>query len=161
MLTLPLIAVSAAAFAGDRKYYVLPPAEYDHPYKGQLTWQMARDQQQVRDICPESKFALGALACSLRYPNSCMIVIVRDDEIKKAGFPPDLIKRHEIGHCNGWSSDHKGARPWQDWADPAMAKRANVPLPRLRPVVAEPRKETVATIPPAPPRTLSEILFER
>jgi hypothetical protein len=119
LLTLALIAVSAAAFAGDRRYYVLPPVEYDHPYRGQLVWQLARDQQQIRDACPHIKvWGLGALACSFQYPNnSCLIVIVYDDEIKKAGFPPDVIKRHEVGHCNGWDADHKGARPWQDWVE--------------------------------------------
>ena len=158
LLTLPLIAVSAAAFAGDRKYYVLPPVEYDHPYKGgRLTWQMARDQQQVRDACPESKFSIGALACTFRYANSC-IVIVSDDEIKKAGFPPDLIRRHEIGHCNGWPSNHPGSRPWQDWAEPAP------PAPAAKPWLSDPniwRETNAVPLPPTKPRSLSEILFGR
>jgi hypothetical protein len=40
-----------------------------------------------------------------------------DDVITKAGFPPELIKRHEIAHCNGWPGDHRDARVFEDWAE--------------------------------------------
>jgi hypothetical protein len=160
LLTLALIAVSAGAFAGDRKYYVLPPVEYDHKYPGQLVWQLARDQQQIRDACPHIKYwGLGALACSFQYPNnSCLIVILYDDDIKKAGFPPDVIKRHEIGRCNGWDADHTGARPWQDWAEAAP------PAPAAKPWLSDPniwRETNAVPLPPTKPRSLSEILFGR
>ena len=40
----------------------------------------------------------------------CTIHIVDDKVIRAAGYEPDVIRRHEIGHCNGWPADHRGAR---------------------------------------------------
>ena len=40
----------------------------------------------------------------------CAIVKVSDDQIRAAGYDPEVFMRHELGHCNGWGSDHKGAR---------------------------------------------------
>ena len=33
-----------------------------------------------------------------------------DKTIKAVGVIPAVVFRHEQGHCNGWGSDHKGAR---------------------------------------------------
>jgi hypothetical protein len=118
LLTLALAAAPAAA---EPRLLILAPPEYDHPYKGTLTWQMAHDQQQVRDACPKVAFKLGvALACSLRWEkeNACLIVLAPEEDMKKAGLPLEMIKRHEIAHCNGWPADHKGALPFEDWAVP-------------------------------------------
>jgi hypothetical protein len=30
--------------------------------------------------------------------------------VRAAGHDPDIILRHEIGHCNGWGPNHEGAR---------------------------------------------------
>jgi hypothetical protein len=45
----------------------------------------------------------------------CRIIIANDDllhdRVKALGFWDfEIILRHEIGHCNGWDGDHKGAR---------------------------------------------------
>jgi hypothetical protein len=116
--TLALVATSASAHAEAPTWYVLPPPEYDHPYtKGQLTVVTAKDQQEVRDKCQRQlQPGRGARLLHSR-PARVPRGSAPDDEIKRAGFVPDLIKRHEIGHCNGWPADHKGARPWQDWAE--------------------------------------------
>ena len=117
---LALIVTSAAAHAEPHTYYLIPPAEYDRPYKGELVVQIARDEDHVRELCPRAVFSprTGALGCMKTRTEDvyCRIVMAPDDVIKAAGFPPELVKRHEIGHCNGWPADHKGARAWQDWA---------------------------------------------
>jgi hypothetical protein len=79
---------------------------------GNLAIWPVKTQQQVRDACPNAKFNLGhALACAWRFPGgeTCWIVMVPDDQIKAAGLPVELVKRHEIAHCNGWPGDHRGA----------------------------------------------------
>jgi hypothetical protein len=106
---------------------------------GNLAIWPVKTQQQVRDACPNAKFNLGhALACAWRFPGgeTCWIVMVPDDQIKAAGLPVELVKRHEIAHCNGWPGDHRGARPFVDWAEvedpPATAKPAKqYPLNKL------------------------------
>jgi hypothetical protein len=34
-----------------------------------------------------------------------------DELIKAAEWTAEIVRRHEIGHCNGFPSDHRGARP--------------------------------------------------
>jgi hypothetical protein len=50
------------------------------------------------------------LACSYKAGTTCKIIIAADAIIRMNGFDPDLVYRHEIGHCHGWPADHKGAR---------------------------------------------------
>jgi hypothetical protein len=50
---------------------------------------------------PGSKFTLGiALACSRLNIAGCWLVIASEDVVA-AGQVPELVKRHEIAHCNG------------------------------------------------------------
>jgi len=90
---------------------LLPPEEFDHPFDGTVSvWIVTQDHIR-RHHCPRAKFSMGvALACSQKIAGTCYIFKVPDDEIKQIGFDPDIVMRHEIGHCNGWGSDHKGAR---------------------------------------------------
>jgi hypothetical protein len=86
----------------------LPPPEFDHEYKGQMIVTKWNDYSLIRLICKDIP---TAIACSYRVHNSvtgkdisCLIMLgpmVHDD--KRA-------LQHEIGHCNGWGSDHAGAR---------------------------------------------------
>jgi hypothetical protein len=96
-----------------------PPEHYDHPYNGPLVVTVARDETHVRELCPSAKFTLGvALGCSVRHvTEGCWVVLAPEAVISAAGFPPELVKRHEIAHCNGWPADHRGARPFVDWAE--------------------------------------------
>jgi hypothetical protein len=94
---------------------VLPPAEYDHPYKGVLKIKTVRD---VRAACPDLPplpFGRQYRGCAMRVRNVvpspyCTIYLLSDAEIRKSGSTRELTLRHEIGHCNGWSKDHKGGR---------------------------------------------------
>jgi hypothetical protein len=87
----------------------MPPAEFDHAYTGKKLTVLKEDNYAfIRYVCRDNP---TAIACSYRiYDNvsdetlSCLIMLgpmAHDD--------PQVL-RHEIGHCNGWPSDHPGAR---------------------------------------------------
>jgi hypothetical protein len=86
----------------------LPPAEFDHEYKGQLIITKWNDYSLIQMICKETT---NAIACSYRTydsisgkPISCLIMLgpLAHDNAR--------VLQHEIGHCNGWSNKHEGAR---------------------------------------------------
>jgi hypothetical protein len=111
-----LMLIAAPASAGEQLRLV-PPKEYDHAYDGHLEIVPAHNQNHVRELCPGSNFSMGeALACAHIRPGSCRIVMAHDDVIRAAGLPPDLVRHHELAHCNGWPGDHRGARPYEEWA---------------------------------------------
>jgi hypothetical protein len=100
-LALALIVTPAAA---QTLMGVLPPVEYDHPFAGELTVFRAKDQAQVRAMCPDSKFPpIGALGCSILQPGGkqCRVILAPDADIVATGYTTEIVKRHEIGHCNG------------------------------------------------------------
>jgi hypothetical protein len=117
-LALALIVTPAATGARAEGPRLVPPKEYDRPFSGTVIVVPARDQKHVREMCPRAAFNPGfpALACAYLEATVCRIVMAPDADIKAAGFPPELVKRHEIGHCNGWPADHWGALPYEEWA---------------------------------------------
>jgi hypothetical protein len=55
----------------------------------------------------------SSIGCSINVgPDGCLIVIVGDAVLARKLLSFEIIKRHEIGHCNGWGDDHAGARIW-------------------------------------------------
>jgi hypothetical protein len=88
--------------------YVLPPTEYDHDYDKPLGTTRAKSLELVRQLC-NRRLSQG-LGCAHRFPTGCWIIMASDELIQAAGWEPDIVRRHEIGHCNGWPEDHKGAR---------------------------------------------------
>lgn len=106
----------------EARKYILPPVKFDKPpFDGvDVTEQVVKSRAEIRKRCPDVKFEPGSdLACSniLRFYNGavvtkvfCTIHIVDDEVIRAAGYEPVNIRRHEIGHCNGWPADHRGAR---------------------------------------------------
>jgi hypothetical protein len=121
MRTAIALALALAATASNAQpLQLMPPHEYDHPYTGaNLEMVMARDQAQVRELCPRAVFSdyIGALACSMRLDaNNCRIII-SPAAIKARGLPLDVVLRHETAHCNGWPADHKGALFYDEWAE--------------------------------------------
>jgi hypothetical protein len=88
----------------------LPPTQYDYPYGGRLNVTTMASQEAVRERCPSTRGLPVALACSRHNVTNCWIVIADDATITAAGVNPTIVRRHEIGHCNGWPSDHAGAR---------------------------------------------------
>jgi hypothetical protein len=85
---------AAAAAAGER---LNPPKEFDHPFAGELIVVTARDQDEVRRLCPRTKFPpMGALGCTPEIEPArrwCRIVLAPDADIIKVGFPPDRPPR--------------------------------------------------------------------
>jgi hypothetical protein len=112
---------------------ILPLAEYDHYYEGDLTIKMVATLEELRAICQMDQPQL--LACTLRNLNSCVIVLVNDEVMRKRSWTTGMLLRHEMGHCNGWPGDHPGERaiswPTTHWAP--EAQRVKIPLPVERP----------------------------
>src|SRR5262249_26439165 len=50
------------------------------------------------------------IACAWPRGASCEIVMLADDEIIKAGYFPQIVRRHEESHCGGWPKNHPGQR---------------------------------------------------
>src|SRR5262245_40175826 len=90
---------------------VLPPPHYDLPYYGKLII-VRESEERMKQLCPKSMFPV-TVACSVRYNDgkACLIVIGDDKLISRLPWPYQAYLRHEIGHCNGWPADHRGARP--------------------------------------------------
>jgi hypothetical protein len=125
--------------------HILPPLEYDYPYEGKLTIQRVNTVAELQDACNVTKWLLG---CSRPGATSCHIVLVADDVIRKWGWTPELMMRHEMGHCNGWPGDHRGQRPhWEPAGKPRSVKTVKPetpPAPRpgidaqvMQPVIRE------------------------
>lgn len=101
-----------------RSANILPPLEYDYPYQGKLTVDRVDTIEKLQEVCGISKWALG---CSWARGASCRIVLVADDVIRQWGWTPELMMRHEHGHCNGWGGDHAGQRPyWEPAGKPPV-----------------------------------------
>src|SRR5262249_18756388 len=96
---------------------VLPPLEYDYPYPGKLEIVRA-GKEEMALVCPRTAFNV-TLGCAYRYNafshygllGKCRIVIATDDILRSAGWPYDVVFRHERGHCENWPNHHPGARP--------------------------------------------------
>jgi hypothetical protein len=86
----------------------LPPAEYDKPFVGELREFIAKDLDELAGICPE----IGAIGCAAGQsdPPICVIWLAPDEIIRKFGLTTEIVRRHEIGHCNGWR--HPKIDPW-------------------------------------------------
>jgi hypothetical protein len=99
------LLVSSAAHAQYVNGAGLPPTEYDHPYKGKLTVTVMEDDTTIFENC-----RISLIACAKRREGNCTIFVRDAQYIKRRGYDPDWVMRHEIGHCNGWPASHAGAR---------------------------------------------------
>jgi len=94
---------------------VLPPFEFDHPFDGNL--QIFRvEAERIPYVCPRTADPI-TLGCMKHFQpdpgaprGSCHVILAPDEVIEAAGWTPEIVLRHEIGHCNGWKT-HDGARP--------------------------------------------------
>ena len=103
-----------ASLAQLKHWPILPPIEFDGPYKGELIVTVVSHEELVRR-CPG--LWAGVLACAKTYgerirPIRCEIFIEDEKAITARGYTRELMLRHEIGHCNGWPGDHPGQRPY-------------------------------------------------
>lgn len=69
------------------------------------------DGDTMARLCPKSVYPITLGCAPLITKERCEIVVANDDIIKAQGWTFPIVVRHEIGHCNGWSKDHPGARP--------------------------------------------------
>ena len=103
---------SGIEYALIRPYAVIPPAEFDRPYKGKLTIIREPDLEKLRKQCsPTASPLVGAsIGCAHHDDTSCTVYLASDDAIRARGFTSAIVLRHEIGHCNGWPGGHPRAR---------------------------------------------------
>lgn len=78
-----------------------PPAEFDYTFPGEVVLFMT-DEETTRKYCPDYGVACVPPGGE---PGKCVIIF-------NAEYAYDFadIMRHEMGHCNGWSRTHPGAR---------------------------------------------------
>jgi hypothetical protein len=89
-----------------------PPAQYDHPFNGDLTIIIA-SMAHVKEMCPPFQPGVPPVGCSTQDSKPatwCRITIAREEDTKAVGWDFKTILRHERAHCNGWPADHPGAR---------------------------------------------------
>lgn len=88
-----------------------PPARFDRPYDGKL-FEFRLPQQAVARYCVKlSKHYYGVdkpqnphqRGCAVPMDGWCIIAYID----RPYGLStPDAVRRHEIGHCNGWHGSH-------------------------------------------------------
>lgn len=85
-----------------------PPHRYDFPYKGKLLeLRLPRDQvlaacgQLFDQMKVDSEVTRG---CAVRPVDGTCLIVMIDEPYKST--TPEAVRRHEIGHCNGWPGDH-------------------------------------------------------
>ena len=104
-----------------------PPVEYDKPYEGVLITQRLPIDQ-LHKIC-----APYQLACTMPIstgPNgigwrlgfdgnrvACLMILPPDSYILEHHQDPKEVLRHELGHCNGWPSDHPNSQSKWEWVE--------------------------------------------
>jgi hypothetical protein len=84
-----------------------PPPIYDHAYKGRLEVRHGT-LAQVEYVCHTLEGIVSsyrALGCAKTSTGSCFIMIPKIGGKVTAHMQAE-IRRHEIGHCNGWPANH-------------------------------------------------------
>jgi hypothetical protein len=76
-----------------------PPAQYDHPYHGQVIEQRL-SQFQLMQLCHGP-----APACAWVSKGVCHVALPVDEKNSRVVA---IMRRHEVAHCNGWPPHHPG-----------------------------------------------------
>jgi len=93
-----------------------PPAQYDHPFHGQVIEQRL-SQLEILFLCHGP-----TVACSWVSKGVCHVVIANSEQDDRAIA---LMRQHEIGHCNGWPGSHPNGR----WIEVKTGKEVPPPQP--------------------------------
>jgi hypothetical protein len=90
LLTLALaIAAATPAAADPTPLRLIPPKEYDHPYKGNLVVHVADSQEDVRRLCPgPSSAGSGRSAAHISAKTGALSSWPRTTSSQKPGFRP-------------------------------------------------------------------------
>ena len=110
--TFGLITLAHAETLKPHNSYWIPPPECDKPYTAGPLIVVRGDEKLMGQLCPKTAFpvTLGCRVFLSGVPNSCFLVIAKDDLIEAQGWKYEQVRRHEESHCVGWGGDHKGAR---------------------------------------------------
>jgi len=82
-------------------WVMLPPVEYDRPYKGKLT---------VHYVDPIGMFFNCGIAGACAYMGGKWCTIYFPTWLKPKSAAFNIRMRHEKGHCNGWPPNHPNPR---------------------------------------------------
>lgn len=82
-----------------------PPAQYDHPYQGQVIEQRLSFLQ-ILQLCHGP-----ATSCAWVSKGACYLALPQDEHDSRLIA---LIRQHEVGHCNGWPAHHPGGH-WVEY----------------------------------------------
>jgi hypothetical protein len=90
----------------------LPPPEFDHPYTDGTLTVSIMDVRDIQKECSSDVKILGSIyPCAVALPeaHACRIVLPKVEIGIITQMQQDRLRRHEIGHCNGWLAGHAGA----------------------------------------------------
>jgi hypothetical protein len=113
LATAAVLALTSVSATGAERYQpneallhtMLPPAEYDKPFVGNLKEFIINDLEKLASFCGGQKVLGCAHPIPLPENALCTIYLASDDLIRKRGLPNqtiETVRRHEIAHCNGW-----------------------------------------------------------
>lgn len=91
--------LSVAAIVGN---IALPPARFDHEPDGRVLvyqYTLAQIEQQCRDA--------NLVACWYRLGDTCIVILPIVGPGGVSLNDRALLRRHEYGHCNGWTKEHE------------------------------------------------------
>jgi hypothetical protein len=83
-----------------------PPPQYAGPYRGKLTVVVLPQAEATARCRAMGAASLTVRACAWRRPGQCIVVLPRI----AGDITPAIqaaVRRHELGHCNGWPNDHR------------------------------------------------------
>ncbi|WP_156958634.1 hypothetical protein [Labrenzia sp. DG1229] len=103
------LATGAAARPKRQRSQLIPPPQYDRPFRGKVI-EVPVHPRQVPNECarriPDRRQANmfrrgGYSGCFVLSEDgrTCTIVIPNQHTFR---YSPQMVRRHEIGHCNGW-----------------------------------------------------------
>ena len=102
---------------------LLPPLQYDHPFRGKLVVIDELSQEQIDRYCrPRNNPNVIPLGCTPTFnaTDTCVIFIRKQSDIEiyskeNPAMTFENIKRHEIGHCNCWPEERSGFHDGLRW----------------------------------------------
>jgi len=131
-LFLAAVAITALLTPGQaaqgRWINFLPPAEYDVPYKGELTIWMVNSPKDIPLYCSQDTAKL-ACAYANKDRSRCMIYLLRPELRTGYGMMSfAFVLRHELGHCNGSALGDPTHKGWRKVPADTKVKTPELPL---------------------------------
>ncbi len=105
-----LFVLTSTAAQAQSKFPIIPPPEFDGPYKGELIITVVPTQEDVGRRCGGTQARRLGCAFPSPWKDKCEILIVPDKAFKGLDYTKAEIMRHELAHCNGWPGDHPGGQ---------------------------------------------------